>query len=174
MSTFNGSPNRIVGLAVIGIVMNIVTACLVKAQVEGKTTAVNVAASTTASRKLPNIGMSLYRLEREAYTAASESPFFQDPEDAQTARAEFFQSSLKVLTLATAADSTNASAWYHLGTVTAAKSYQGFGTWDIDLVRMAISQLEIAESRATRAYRSIRPSIRKALGEQRKIIASIH
>jgi hypothetical protein len=126
------------------------------------------------SRQLDRIGTQVLTLERKASDASAGRPFFEDPEDSQSARSGFFLTSSKVLSLAVAADSGNAVAWYHLGLVTAERADLGFGTWDTTLVKSAIQFFEAAKERArAKSFVSIRPSVEKALRDEKKILASI-
>lgn len=128
----------------------------------------------SSSRQLDRIGAQLFELEKHAFDATAEGPFFQDPEDAQSTRAGFFSSSEKILALAVTADSGNSSAWYHWGIVAATRSELGFGNFDATLVRAAIDRLNSARARATtKEFSLLMPRIEKALHEQHRILASV-
>lgn len=113
-----------------------------------------------AARKLDSLGFAAYRLEEEAYLQAGEvTRFYSDPEDSQSDRHIFFQTSVHLLTLAVKADSTNASAAYHLGVVLGDQSYQGWGEWSASELRVALRWLALAKRMAIGSYASLRASI---------------
>lgn len=129
------------------------------------------APSENVSEALDSVGLAVEDLETRAYDLAAPR-FFEDPEDAQASRGNFYQSSVKILGLAVAADSSNAWAQYHLGAVLARKSYSGFGTWDRRLLAEAVEQLRNAEGRATGPYAALRPKIQHDREEQERILAT--
>jgi len=116
--------------------------------------------------------MQVFEAEWQAYLVAGDR-FYADPEDAEGAQHKFFQSSLFLLRLAVSADSTNASAEYHLGKVLARKSYTGFGTWNTDTLKAAIEQLARAERLAFGPYASLKPDIEIALRRERESLDSL-
>ena len=129
-------------------------------------------ASDTVSDRLDRLGATIFDAERRAYELAG-SRFFQDPEDAQGAQSGFYLSSLKVLRLAVAADSTNASAAFHLGQVMARKSYKGWGEWDIDTLRASIRHLSRAQALAVGRYNQLRPAIDASLRREQANLDSL-
>jgi len=116
--------------------------------------------------------MQVFEAERQAYLLAGDR-FYQDPEDAQGAQQKFFQSSLFLLRLAVSADSTNASAEYHLGQVLARKSYTGFGTWNADTLKAAVEHLARAEGLAIGPYQALKPEIAKVLQREQENLDSL-
>lgn len=131
----------------------------------------NIGGPDTASSQLDRLGVSIESLEDQAYELSAQR-FFQDPEDAEGARAGFYSSSIKVLRLAVNADSSNARALYHLGAALSKKSYDGFGVWDSALVREAVVVLERAQGHASGSYANLRPAIAKALTDSRQNLSS--
>jgi hypothetical protein len=116
--------------------------------------------------------MRMFEAESQAYLLAGDR-FYEDPEDAESAQHKFFQSSVFVLTLAIAADSTNASAEFHLGKVLARKSYTGSGTWDTNTLRAAVRHLARAQRLAAGRYQSLKSDIDKALQHERANLDSL-
>ena len=129
-------------------------------------------AVTAAATQLDRVGRSIFRLEQRAYEISA-GALYSDAEDAQGDRHELFRSSVTVLRLAVAADSSNAAALFHLGQALAQASYTGWGEWDTTMLREAVGKLESAERRAVGRFAPLRPSIRADLAREHASLATL-